>query len=878
MAEEHGDEYLEALSAFVEECAEGLLDGSVVLRLKPLGLLYLDSRFGALSELEALRADAPVDYLRAVVADLGDYRKLEKLRGFLRMLEKVKVAGANAPLRDSVPLRLSMLSGLRHLELHGCDLSTAAAQGLVELKPQLETLVCVDSTDSLADLLAERGAPLILQTPWSRLTRLACPRNHLRLMDPSLCSLPVADEIDLSRNNLTTVANLHICVRLTKLDLGFNSITSLVGLNRVVGAITQLILRGNGIHSLAGLEKLYAIEALDLAHNVIGSLSEVARLGQLPSLTRLWLEGNPIELRRNYRAEVLGLLQDGEKVKLDGRHSSTFERFAIRTQQRRNARAPRFPEPVYPSGAYVAAVESATSEGKEAHPHVHKIRPTRIAEPEIVDEAPDEDSRTPPKTACIMEHPEEDPERMFSVRALKHSPPTRVRSPLAEEASPPEATTSSAEEELAGDPRFVESVNRPPLLFKSPGSGIVEGFHTPVWTAEEGPSGGSTPRSVNRLPSPVADATPGREGAEEFHIAMSVSEDESSSSTTVASVNTPPSSGAEYEAPSPNEGEGIHTPSVLGAEQLNWKTANGNVNEVQIGAASISEGTHKRDPFGLGVDGTGPKLGSSENHEERLTTAAGRAKDLHGDPRSGLIQKGGYERGGLDRTGQKRGAERSALRLEEPSHAGTAVINEKIPVKQEERGRKDWVSGGRESEPPLRTKKRPGIGNGSSGTEEWCRSGSELPGVCQRGGLRHLIVRTAVETDTEESQKCLETPTPSEEEIDVVERNALKAKNEGAAEGGSLGSLDCAGDRDPALASGLLLTESAVKEQPKSLESPDTESLLSASGSGSDLLIGTRTQEASDGDLKSIENSIISSKPSKQAKRRSKARVVNLDA
>jgi Leucine-rich repeat (LRR) protein len=85
----------------------------------------------------------------------------------------------------------------------------------------------------------------------------------------------------------------------------------------VVGAITQLILpRGNGIHSLAGLEKLYAIEELDLAHNVIGSLSEVARLGRLPSLTRVWFEGNPIELGRNYRAEVLGLLQDGDKVSM----------------------------------------------------------------------------------------------------------------------------------------------------------------------------------------------------------------------------------------------------------------------------------------------------------------------------------------------------------------------------------------------------------------------------------------------------------------------------------------------------------------------------------------------------------------------------------
>lgn len=35
-----------------------------------------------------------MDYLRAVVADLGDYRKLEKLQGFLRMLEKVKVSSS----------------------------------------------------------------------------------------------------------------------------------------------------------------------------------------------------------------------------------------------------------------------------------------------------------------------------------------------------------------------------------------------------------------------------------------------------------------------------------------------------------------------------------------------------------------------------------------------------------------------------------------------------------------------------------------------------------------------------------------------------------------------------------------------------------------
>lgn len=40
----------------------------------------MQTRLEALQELEQLRSEAPVDYLRAFVADLGDHRSLEKLR------------------------------------------------------------------------------------------------------------------------------------------------------------------------------------------------------------------------------------------------------------------------------------------------------------------------------------------------------------------------------------------------------------------------------------------------------------------------------------------------------------------------------------------------------------------------------------------------------------------------------------------------------------------------------------------------------------------------------------------------------------------------------------------------------------------------------
>jgi hypothetical protein len=41
-------------------------------------------------------------------------------------------------------------------------------------------------------------------------------------------------------------------------------------------------------------------------------------------------------------------------------------------------------------------------------------KPSRIAEPAIAADLSDEDLKTPPKPSCLMEHPEDDPVRMFN--------------------------------------------------------------------------------------------------------------------------------------------------------------------------------------------------------------------------------------------------------------------------------------------------------------------------------------------------------------------------------------------------------------------------------------------------------------------------------
>lgn len=146
-----GDRYLEKLVGFVDRQADALLEGSIVLKLNPVGLHYVQSRLEALRELERLLAGAPVDYFRAYVSDLGDHRALEQLRRILRLLTSLKVVSAlPPPARDPTRISLLPFGRLKVLELRGCDLSTSDAKGLLELRHTLEKIICHNSTVSSA--------------------------------------------------------------------------------------------------------------------------------------------------------------------------------------------------------------------------------------------------------------------------------------------------------------------------------------------------------------------------------------------------------------------------------------------------------------------------------------------------------------------------------------------------------------------------------------------------------------------------------------------------------------------------------------------------------------------------------------------------------
>ncbi|KAF2309127.1 hypothetical protein GH714_000700 [Hevea brasiliensis] len=321
-----GDRYLEKLVHFVEHQAGPLIEGSLVLKLNPAGLHYVQSRLEALHELENLLSGAPVDYLRAYVSDLGDHRALEQLRRILRLLTSLQVVSVlPPPVRDPTPLSLLPFGRLKVLELRGCDLSTSAARGLLELRHTLEKIICHNSTDALRHVFASRIAEIKDSPQWNRLSFVSCAFNRLVLMDESLQLLPVVETLDLSRNKFAKVDNLRKCTKLKHLDLGFNHLRTITPFSEVSCLIVKLVLRNNALTTLHGLGNLKSLEGLDVSYNIISNFLELEFLASLPSLQNLWLEGNPLCCARWYRAQVFSYFAYIDTLKLDDKEISTRE-------------------------------------------------------------------------------------------------------------------------------------------------------------------------------------------------------------------------------------------------------------------------------------------------------------------------------------------------------------------------------------------------------------------------------------------------------------------------------------------------------------------------------------------------------------------------
>ncbi|KZL87642.1 leucine rich repeat domain-containing protein, partial [Colletotrichum incanum] len=145
--------------------------------------------------------------------------------------------------------------------------------------------------------------------------------KHLSLADNSMTSIPATSlvplantlhSLDLSSNLFTQIPDsLATLTALRALNLSHCMIDGLHSLTRnPLPAISALNLRANRLQSIAGIEKLYPLERLDLRDNRLSDPLELARLTGIPDIREIWVEGNPFtRTHKDYRITIFNLFR-----------------------------------------------------------------------------------------------------------------------------------------------------------------------------------------------------------------------------------------------------------------------------------------------------------------------------------------------------------------------------------------------------------------------------------------------------------------------------------------------------------------------------------------------------------------------------------------
>ncbi|KAI0268899.1 hypothetical protein BC834DRAFT_1026141 [Gloeopeniophorella convolvens] len=202
--------------------------------------------------------------------------------------------------------------------------------------------------------------------------------RHLSLADNSLTFIPLAPlqhlttltHLDLSSNLLVAVPEgLSALYNLVSLNLSDNMIDSVLGIYKRLGQVLALNLSRNRLDSLCGLERLMALERVDVRHNQLEESAEVGRLAALPNIAEVWVEGNPLtELERDARVRCLDLFwREGRAIVLDGAPAGFYEKMALTPPPREQMRSTRPPPaaahspPIVPVGVGVGVASSGAS-------------------------------------------------------------------------------------------------------------------------------------------------------------------------------------------------------------------------------------------------------------------------------------------------------------------------------------------------------------------------------------------------------------------------------------------------------------------------------------------------------------------------------------
>ncbi|KAK7913518.1 hypothetical protein WMY93_013729 [Mugilogobius chulae] len=110
--------------------------------------------------------------------------------------------------------------------------------------------------------------------------------------------------LDIHDNQISLIQNVSQLSDLRVLNLSGNKILKVENV-RGLSSLTEFNLRHNCISGLADLDFLPCLQRLFLSCNNISSFDQLARLGELCSLSELTLDGNPVALETWYKQAVL---------------------------------------------------------------------------------------------------------------------------------------------------------------------------------------------------------------------------------------------------------------------------------------------------------------------------------------------------------------------------------------------------------------------------------------------------------------------------------------------------------------------------------------------------------------------------------------------
>ncbi|OSD07096.1 hypothetical protein PYCCODRAFT_1404032 [Trametes coccinea BRFM310] len=172
--------------------------------------------------------------------------------------------------------------------------------------------------------------PQLPSLTWAFLRHLSLADNALTFLPTSFLSqLTALTHLDLSSNLLVSVPpGLSALYNLVYLNLSDNMIDSVLGIYTKLGGVLTLNLAKNRLESICGLERLLALERVDLRHNLIEESAEIGRLATLPNITEVWVDGNPlVEIEEGYRIRCFDFFwKEKKNILLDGSPPGFYEK------------------------------------------------------------------------------------------------------------------------------------------------------------------------------------------------------------------------------------------------------------------------------------------------------------------------------------------------------------------------------------------------------------------------------------------------------------------------------------------------------------------------------------------------------------------------